>query len=523
VAQHLLAGRYRLVERLGAGGMSVVWRAYDEVLGRPVAVKVLAPRFAADPESRDRIRGEARAAARLSHPNITNVYDYSESDEPGGRTVPFVVMELVEGVSLEQRLGPGALPWRFAVEVCAQVAAALAAVHVRGLVHRDVKPANIMLTPDGVKVVDFGVSAIAGSAPEPDGRVYGTPAYLAPERLDGTPANAASDVYALGLVLYRAIAGRLPWDADTATQMLTAHCYVEPEPLPAIEGLPPAVADLCRRCLAKNPGRRPGAAEIMRVLAEVVDVRVPAPAVPLLRPEPQPTRALRRPDRRRLARALGLGRHHPVRAWALGGALAAAVLMLVTWAVPDGSPPSTQAAGDPPAAAADDPATRPELGCQVRYVTRSDAAGNFSVDLTVTNTGTRPLPDWVLVFDYPGDQQVIDLTGGAHSQDGGRVHLAGAGTLAPGGSATVGLRGTYSTGNPMPTAFELEGMPCTGQLVGASGNSGTSGATGVSGGGGGRGAADDGNSGPGSSNSGSSGKGSGKKDKRGGGPGQDGD
>ena len=133
-----VAGRYRLVERLGAGGMSVVWRGYDEVLGRPVAVKLLAAKLVADPELRGRVLREARAAARLSHPHITNVYDYGERADG----TPYVVMELVEGQSLAQRMAAGPLPWRMAVRVAAQVASALAAAHAQGLVHRDVTPAN---------------------------------------------------------------------------------------------------------------------------------------------------------------------------------------------------------------------------------------------------------------------------------------------------------------------------------------------------------------------------------------------
>jgi eukaryotic-like serine/threonine-protein kinase len=193
--------RYRLVEPLGSGGMSVVWRAYDEVLRRSVAVKLLASRLAADPRSRERIRAEARAAARLSHPHITAVHDYGESTVDDGPPVPYVVMELADGDSLEVRLADGPLPWRMAVAICAQVATALAAVHARGLVHRDIKPANVMLTPGGAKVVDFGISAIAGDYTDSQEEFLGTPAYLAPERVDGGPAEPASDVYALGLVL----------------------------------------------------------------------------------------------------------------------------------------------------------------------------------------------------------------------------------------------------------------------------------------------------------------------------------
>src|SRR5262249_1857596 len=141
VVVRFLAGRYRLIERLGSGGMAVVWRAYDEGLARQVAVKLLTPGFAAGAASRGRVRAEAQAAACLSHPNITNVYDYGEAGGPDETPTPFVVMELLEGVSLADRLGRGSLPWRTAVRVCAEVAAALAAAHARGLVHRDVKPA----------------------------------------------------------------------------------------------------------------------------------------------------------------------------------------------------------------------------------------------------------------------------------------------------------------------------------------------------------------------------------------------
>jgi hypothetical protein len=270
-----LAGRYRLVERLGQGGMSVVWRAYDEVLGRLVAVKMLDPANAADAASRDRIRAEARAAARLSHPYITNVYDYGECTLGAGEPTPFVVMELVEGEPLDVRLDRERLAPEFAIEVCGQVAAALCAVHARGLVHRDVKPANVMLTPDGAKLVDFGISAVAGDSPDTVDRVMGTPAYLAPERLDGGPADAASDMYALGLLLYKALVGRLPWDADTTTQMLVAHCYLDPEPLPRVPGLPAVVVDLVHRCLAKEPADRPNAAVAVHVLGAGATARLP--------------------------------------------------------------------------------------------------------------------------------------------------------------------------------------------------------------------------------------------------------
>ncbi|MFI5892801.1 serine/threonine-protein kinase [Actinoplanes sp. NPDC051513] len=267
----LLAGRYRLVERLGAGGMSVVWRGFDEVLGRQVAVKVLPPSTSADPAFRRRLRAEAQAAARLSHPNITNVYDYGEATTVDGEPVPYVVMELIDGESLAAVLArTRRLPWQHAVRITAEVAAALAAAHSRGIVHRDVTPANVMLTPTGAKVVDFGISALIGENDiDPDGSLLGTPAYLAPERLEGGQVSPATDVYAVGLLIYRTLIGQLPWDVGTTTALLRAHQYVEPDPLPQVEGLPPAIDALVGRCLEKHPSDRPSSAELAQVLAQL--------------------------------------------------------------------------------------------------------------------------------------------------------------------------------------------------------------------------------------------------------------
>jgi serine/threonine protein kinase len=274
----LLAGRYRLVERLGAGGMSVVWRGFDEVLGRQVAVKVLPPSTSTDPAFRRRLRAEAQAAARLSHPNITNVYDYGEATTVDGEPVPYVVMELIDGESLAAVLARvRRLPWPHAVRLTAEVAAALAAAHSRGIVHRDVTPANVMLTQAGAKVVDFGISALIGENDiDPDGSLLGTPAYLAPERLEGGQVSPATDVYAVGLLIYRTLIGQLPWDVGTTTALLRAHQYTEPDPLPPVDGLPPAVTALVGRCLEKRPDDRPSSAELAHVLA---GISAGAPAV----------------------------------------------------------------------------------------------------------------------------------------------------------------------------------------------------------------------------------------------------
>jgi serine/threonine-protein kinase len=276
-AADVLGGRYRLEERLGEGGMSVVWRAHDEVLRRPVAVKLLSARFLADWASRQRIRAEAQAVARLAHPHVAGVYDYGESERDDLERVPYVVMELLTGPSLAHVLASGPPPVPTALRICAEVASALAAAHEQGIVHRDVKPANVMLTATGAKVVDFGVAAAIGDLSEhhPDAVMYGTPAYLAPERLDGGPVVPGTDVYGLGLLLFRVLTGAMPWSAETTTQMLHAHMYVEPEPLPALPDVPRPVIAICQRCLAKDPDDRPTAATVARVLAKAAGLPVP--------------------------------------------------------------------------------------------------------------------------------------------------------------------------------------------------------------------------------------------------------
>jgi serine/threonine-protein kinase len=266
-----------LLNELGSGGMAVVWRARDEVLGRHVAVKVLAARFAGDPQSRERIRDEARAAANLSHPNIAQVYDYGEATE-GGSPLPFVVMELIDGLTLQQRVASGPLPPRKVFRICGEVAAALAVAHAEDLVHRDIKMANIMVTPAGAKVVDFGIAAAVGPAPED--MLVGTPAYLAPERLTGDAVVPASDVYALGVLLYRLLAGEAPWSVETTTQMLQAHVYVNPAPLPELAGVPSAVAELVGHCLHKDPAERPTASEVSSTLADAAEASLSPAGVP---------------------------------------------------------------------------------------------------------------------------------------------------------------------------------------------------------------------------------------------------
>ncbi|MER5338174.1 serine/threonine-protein kinase [Micromonospora sp. NPDC002717] len=273
-----LGGRYRLEQRIGIGGMSEVWRAHDAVLDRPVAVKVMSPGQEEPDTSLERIRAEARSAARLVHPNVASVHDFGTCATPPGGQVPYIVMELAEGETLAAHLRAGPLDWRIAVRVCAEISAALAAAHAHGIVHRDVKPANVILTPAGVKVLDFGIATPSGTPDRsPEGIVVGTPAYLAPEQLERAPATPAADMYALGVLLYYCLTGRLPYQAGTTTQLFGVRRRQPPQPLPEIDGLPPEVADLCARCLADDPADRPTSLVAALVLAEAVDARVYVP------------------------------------------------------------------------------------------------------------------------------------------------------------------------------------------------------------------------------------------------------
>ncbi|WP_305076018.1 MULTISPECIES: serine/threonine-protein kinase [Micromonospora] len=268
-AGRLLARRYRLIDQIGAGGMSVIWRARDEVLDRTVALKVLAPSLAADARFRDMVREEARSAAQLVHPHVTAVHDYGETLAPDGSITSFVVMELLAGEELEYRLTEGPLPWPEAVEIGAQVAEALAAAHRLGIVHRDITPANVMMTPVGAKVLDFGIATHVGAPDEDeDGGTFGTPAYVAPERLDGAPAQPATDIYSLGVLLYETLTGQVPYPADTWEQLGAAlESGDEPPPL-EVPGLPSEVVRICLRCLSRQPRDRPTAHQVALALRD---------------------------------------------------------------------------------------------------------------------------------------------------------------------------------------------------------------------------------------------------------------
>ncbi|MFI5909059.1 serine/threonine-protein kinase [Dactylosporangium sp. NPDC051541] len=261
----ILARRYILLQPVGAGGMSVVWRAWDSTLERTVAVKVLDGPIASDGGQRDRIRREARAAARIEHPNAIGVYDYGETVTPRGRIAAYVVMQLLDGASLAARLDEGPLQWEEAVRVAATVADVLEAAHRRGVVHRDVTPENVMLTTDGIRLLDFGIAADIGQREE--AMTFGTPPYVAPERLTGAPASGATDVYSLGVLFYEMLTGAPPYPATTWEELERALA-ADRRPALNVQGLPPAAAAVCLRCLSTDPARRPTATEVAEILGQ---------------------------------------------------------------------------------------------------------------------------------------------------------------------------------------------------------------------------------------------------------------
>ena len=261
-----LLGPYQVVAPLGAGGMGEVYRAHDTRLGRDVALKVIPADLARDPERIRRFEQEARAAGALSHPNVCTIYDIGEHQGS-----PFVVMELLEGMSLRECLATGALPVRKAIEYVAQAARGLAAAHDKGIVHRDLKPENLFVTADQrVKVLDFGLAkltrpepaspasdAATSIAPTATGTILGTVGYMAPEQVDGRPADARSDVFALGAILHELLTGQRAFRGATPVETLYAIVHEEPAPVAALRPEAPApLSRIVRLCLAKDPERR---------------------------------------------------------------------------------------------------------------------------------------------------------------------------------------------------------------------------------------------------------------------------
>jgi eukaryotic-like serine/threonine-protein kinase len=345
------AERYALESRIATGGMGEVWRANDAVLGRRVAVKLLKTEYADDATFRSRFETEARHAASLHHPNVAAVYDFGEAQAAGSDVArPYLVMELVDGQPLSALLKPGqALDPDATRDLLAQAADALAAAHAAGIVHRDVKPANLLVTPDRtVKITDFGIARAAeGMSLTETGQVMGTPQYLSPEQARGEAATPASDVYSLGVVAFECLAGHRPFVAETPVATALAHLR---DPVPDLpDDVPADLAAVVHRAMAKAPEdrfadaaelatalRNPGAVpapDRTQVLTGVAPVPVPATAPATAPATPGPAAA--GPRRRR----------KPPWGWILLGVLAIAGIIAVALLADSGEDQP-----DPPAA-----------------------------------------------------------------------------------------------------------------------------------------------------------------------------
>ena len=463
-----LGHRYELEEPVGAGGFSEVWRAWDLTLDRPVAVKVLHPAYVQDAQTLARFQAEARHAGSLAHENVARVYDYGEPHPP------YLVMELVEGPSVAQVLASGPMDPVRAMDVVAQAAAGLQAAHGAGLVHRDIKPGNLLLTPDGiVKITDFGISHAVGSAGVTStGLVVGTPGYLAPERAAGAGATALSDFYSLGVVAYECLAGVPPFDG-TALEVALAHAT---RPFPALPAfVPPDVGALVAHLTAKDPADRPGsAAEVARQARQLGDRLVSASTLVAGRSDGPPTRAGQlRPADRPTAPVAHFGRLR--RSAVLGGAAAAVIALVVLVGVnigdaaPAGHPaaaPSSGAARPVPSAARPVPsaarpvpsatrpvpsATRPKTPTAVTIEVNIDSLLGQPVDIVVHRLRQQGLIPRIL-WQPSGQQQpgrVTAIWPIGQRPAGSRVTVVGAlrGPVTPPSSPQAGTPDGNGNGN----------------------------------------------------------------------------
>ncbi|WP_410586980.1 protein kinase domain-containing protein [Amycolatopsis sp. lyj-23] len=413
-AGELIAGRYRLAERIGQGSMGVVWRARDERLDRVVAVKQLDDDAAIGPAAGEqasrRALREARLTARLRHPHAITVHDVV--DAPGG---PYLVMEYLPSRSLaEILLDREALPAEEVARIGAPIASALAAAHAEGVVHRDVTPANVLIGESGVaKIADFGISRATGEGTVTGGGfIAGTPAYLAPEVAGGREAGFPADVFSLGATLYRALEGAPPFgNDDNAITLLLRIAKGEIVP-PRHEG---PLTEVLTRMLQRDPEARPAMAEVQELFEAVAGGR------PLPPPRPRPragTRLLRvRRPRRRL-----------VLAAAAGALLLAVGVVIGTVIVPDGTPVAAPVSTVPaaPTSPSPTPTTPADLGCAARYEVTNSWPGGYQVQVTVRNDRRAGLSGWRVRWQLPAGHRISGLWNGTFTVDGSTVTVENA-------------------------------------------------------------------------------------------------
>ncbi|NUT05308.1 MAG: protein kinase [Hamadaea sp.] len=375
----VLAGRYQLEQRVGSGGMGEVWKSFDFVLARTVAVKCLLDAPPNEPSFVDEFRAEARVMATISHPGVVEVYDFGDDPAAG----VYLVMKYIDGESLAETLARvERLSAKATMRLVADAAEALHAAHEKGVTHRDVKPGNLLVRPDGgVLVGDFGIARSSGAAGHTaPGSLIGTASYIAPERALGRPATPASDIYSLGIVAYRCLAGRLPFAGDNLVEVALRHVHDEAPPLPP--DVPIGVRAIVERAMEKDPANRwPSGAvlaqEARRALAES-DVPSPRPQAMVTIPTPSQPTSGRRSTRRTLvivaaglvvsvlvAAGVLLSRGDDPQAESLGDGLSVNTASPLANSPATSTPPSPTATGSPSSTGGTSPAPRPSVASPV--------------------------------------------------------------------------------------------------------------------------------------------------------------
>ncbi|MFB9409848.1 serine/threonine-protein kinase [Dactylosporangium matsuzakiense] len=449
----VLNERYVLRRVVGRGGMAVVWQAHDLLLERTVAVKMLSDALSSRPSARANVRREAVVASRLNHPHVASVHDYGEHVDESGAVRPYLVLEFVDGVSLTAQLSKdGPLALSDALRVGSAVAEALAAAHAEGLVHRDIKPGNVMLGPAGVKVVDFGVAAEAGrSATDVSGAQWGTPAYLAPEYIRDATATPAGDVFALGLLLTTMLSGRGPdrRPGDDADARLL---------LPDRDVLPAGVRDVLSRCLATDPGSRPTTAAAARAMRGAMNAVVDDATAELAAFSDQPT--VRRAAQPETEPVPGLvARPRPRWTAALPAImLAVGALALTPFVDRDERVAAEGEAGSVGTSSV-------STSCIAEYSVRLQPDGRFAADLRVTNTGPDELRGWSVQFELPAGQHLTTASVPDWQQERRAIRLMIDRRLASGASTSASLQGNLGPAAGAETAgvargFTVNGQPC---------------------------------------------------------------